>query len=164
MCREELYSYKLKYQERREEADALGRKLEEARYKLTVLTSLIGCAIIFDLKEKDRDKASLKEFINRIDNYHTITHNILANNGFQHFKFYDTPRPTRNDHPPVVAKTVQYRKLYLPNYLALLGEESIAARAEHVIIKPLLFIKLRAIMDSKYIDYRLLEGNAAPFP
>jgi hypothetical protein len=33
-----------------------------------------------------------------------------------------------------------------------------------VIIKPLLFIKLRAILDSKYIDYRLFEANATQFP
>jgi hypothetical protein len=136
MCREELYSYKLKYQEKHIEADGLAKKLEETRYKLTILTSLIGCAIIFDLKEKDNDKASLKEFINKIDKYETITHNILENNGFQYLKFYEHMREerddkdrdkgnfraSRNDNPPVISKTVQYRKLYYPNYLILLGE------------------------------------------
>lgn len=39
------------------------------KYKLTVLTSLIGCAIIFDLKEKENDKKHLKEFVNKIDKY-----------------------------------------------------------------------------------------------
>jgi hypothetical protein len=27
----------------------------------------------------------------------------------------------RSDNPPVVSKTVQYRRLYFPNYLVLLG-------------------------------------------
>lgn len=55
----------------------------------------------------------------------------------------------------MVNRTVQYRKLFFPNYLVLLGEETLASRAEHVIIKPLLFIKIRAMLDSKYIDYRI---------
>jgi hypothetical protein len=58
------------------------------KYKLTILTSLIGCAIIFDLKEKENDKKNIKEFMNKIDKYETITHNILENNGFQYLKFY----------------------------------------------------------------------------
>jgi hypothetical protein len=39
------------------------------KYKLNALTSLIGCAIIFDLKEKEKDKKCLREFINKIDKY-----------------------------------------------------------------------------------------------
>lgn len=39
------------------------------KYKLTILTSLIGCAIIFDLKEKENDKTNIKEFMNKIDKY-----------------------------------------------------------------------------------------------
>lgn len=58
------------------------------KYKLTVLTSLIGCAIIFDLKEKENDKKHIKEFVNKIDKYESITHNLLENNGFQYLKFY----------------------------------------------------------------------------
>lgn len=64
---------------------------------MTILTSLIGCAIIFDLKEKDHDKATLKEFMNKIDKYETITHNILENNGFQYLKFYEHMREERED-------------------------------------------------------------------
>jgi hypothetical protein len=31
-------------------------------------------------------------------------------------------RASKNESPPIVTKTVQYRKLYFPNYLVLLGE------------------------------------------
>lgn len=54
--------------------------------------------------------------------------------------------------------------MYYPNYLILLGEESISARLEHIVIKPTLFIKIRSILDSKYIDYRLYESQASKFP
>lgn len=53
------------------------KKVEEMKYKLTILTSLIGCAIIFDMKEKENDKKCLKEFLNKIDKYENLTHNLL---------------------------------------------------------------------------------------
>lgn len=31
-------------------------------------------------------------------------------------------RISKNENPPIVTKTVQYRKIYFPNYLVLLGE------------------------------------------
>lgn len=52
----------------------------------------------------------------------------------------------------------------MPNYLVLLGEESIAAKVEHIVIKPVFFIKMRAILDSKYIDYRIHKTAASQFP
>ncbi len=72
------------------------------KYKLTVLTSLIGCAIIFDLKEKENDKNHLKQFVNKIDKYQTITHNILENNGFQYLKFYQN---IKNDQVNMMTTT-----------------------------------------------------------
>jgi hypothetical protein len=63
------------------------KKVEEMKYKLTILTSLIGCAIIFDMKEKENDKKCLKEFLNKIDKYENLTHNLLENNGFYYLKF-----------------------------------------------------------------------------
>lgn len=38
----------------------MNRKLDDLKYKLTVLTSLIGCAIIFDIKEKENDQLHLR--------------------------------------------------------------------------------------------------------
>jgi len=35
---------------------------------------------------------------------------------------------------------------------------------EHGVIKPTLFIKLRSLLDSKYIDYRLYQTGASKFP
>jgi hypothetical protein len=63
-----------------------------------------------------------------------------------------------------VYKEKACRKLFYPNYLSLLGEESVCARMEHIVIKPLLFMKLRSILDSKYIDYRIYDTGAARFP
>jgi hypothetical protein len=50
------------------------------KYKLNVLASLIGCAIIFDIKEKDSDKKHVQEFMNKIDRYEMVTHHLLENN------------------------------------------------------------------------------------
>lgn len=52
MCGEELYMFKLKYQEKLKENNNLTLKIDDMKYKLNVLTSLIGCAIIFDVHEK----------------------------------------------------------------------------------------------------------------
>jgi len=111
------------------------------KYKLNVLTSLIGCAIIFDLKEKENDKKYLREFINKIDKYETVTHNLLENNGFHYLRFLEalhkeetetktdlrstlrtTLKPTSQAPAQSVVKPFVCRRLYFPNYLSLLGE------------------------------------------
>lgn len=61
-------------------------KIEEMKYKLNVLTSLIGCAIIFDVHEKEKDKKHLKEILNKIDKYEHITNHRMDNNVFQYLK------------------------------------------------------------------------------
>jgi hypothetical protein len=50
MCEEELYAYKMKYRSNQEQNANLTYKVDEMKRKIKILTSLIGCAIIFDLK------------------------------------------------------------------------------------------------------------------
>ena len=56
------------------------------KYKINALTSLIGCAVIFDVEGKDKDKIYLKELLNQIDSYANLTHNRMDNNIFQYLK------------------------------------------------------------------------------
>ena len=45
--------------------------------KLKAMTSLIGCAIIFDMNQKDRDKQAIREFMNRLNHNQWLAHNLL---------------------------------------------------------------------------------------
>jgi hypothetical protein len=58
---------------------------------------------------------------------------------------------------------IDFRKLYYPNYLVLVDEEKINSSSDHIIIKPMFFVKIRAILDAKYIDFRLNDKNAHDF-
>ena len=86
MCGQQLYSYKYKYQQKIIENDDLLFTIDELKYKLNVLTSLIGCAIIFDVHEKEADKKNMKEILNKIDKYEHLTHNRMDDNVFQYLK------------------------------------------------------------------------------
>jgi hypothetical protein len=78
------------------------------KYKINALTSLIGCAVIFDVEGKDRDKSYLKEILNQIDSYENLTHNRMDNNIFQYLKILKA-----EEDPPsgIKVKSTPKRKL-----------------------------------------------------
>ena len=114
--------------------------------------------------------------MNQIDSFENVTHRKMDDNVFQYLKILKTEENgdkkkssqkkitkdsllAKNDKKNAETDSIYHgkniRKLYYPNYLILLGEEAISARLESSVIKPILFIKIRSILDSKYIDYRL---------
>jgi hypothetical protein len=56
-------------------------KIDGLKYKLNVLTSLIGCAIIFDINAKDKDKKCINEVLNRIDKFEYLISSKINCNG-----------------------------------------------------------------------------------
>lgn len=60
MVGEELFTFKQKYHEKSYENFNLLTKIDEMKYKINALTSLIGCAVIFDVQGKDKDKIYLR--------------------------------------------------------------------------------------------------------
>jgi len=73
------------------------------KYKTNALTSLIGCAVIFDVEGKDRDKIHLREIMNQIDSYENLTHNRMDSNILQYLKILkaeENSTVTKSKHTP----------------------------------------------------------------